>query len=694
MLLNSILFLDSQIQLPFRFTALLPFSEEDKLNMSWLSKLTRYYAIEKEIGQGGRATAFKGVVSDEYGEAIPGSPQIVLKVPNLTIDDYTSSQIKEYLSRQRDEGGREWQLTRKRLFGCEYANPIFDFSVVIEVDYLGELMPLPVSAQRFLHDATSLDEYLLNTKQRAEPFKSKKGVPIDNWNGMADPKKWIELARGIAIGLADIHQRRVVHGDVWPPNIFIKLDKNGNPRPIFIDFGESFPIEPQGNPKEQRDHAYRAPERKDVQSIVTQQADVYSFGKLILHLAIGEEPILSSKYRGHLRREVIREKFKNRNPYIASENPFIIDIICKCVSLDPVKRPSMSDVLRALNTYVDTESYSTVMSKVSDRILHLKETWNVITDELAIRNTSVGPFLEELVDQRLDEIQWMMKGLSNDVINLIDTRERLILGLVSLFQRLGKGDRFLSITTPRMWQGTALGLNGRYFTATELATVRGASIQRAFIVSIQELGEEWATKFSQNLEKLGKTTYNPTASKLSILLNLEINKYLAAKHQGEAPALPNDVQKEAQERLGLVIKSYLDASKELCANKFDKSDYKLSINCEGIYLGLIPVSTLSAMRTLKAAYPVSVFYYSNAKASDQYLLMMTDCLGRNSYRDDVENTSDDIAFLKSKPELRGITVFKSVLGIPEDRIKKLEQIFKQSINIGGWLEELYDELPT
>lgn len=692
MSLKSIPFLDKDISLPLRFTAMLPFDDDDKRQMPWLSNLTRYYGIEKEIGQGGRAIAYKGYVSDESGEPISDS-KIVLKIPNLDIKHYTAEQIKEYLSRQSDEGGREWQLTRRRLYECEYANPIFDFSQVIHVYYLGELMPMPVTAQHFLNSALSLDDYLLQIKQRQEPFKSKQGEPFNNWNGMSDPAKWIELARAIAVGLADIHQRRVVHGDIWPPNIFIKVDSNNKPHPTFIDFGESFPIEP-GGAKTQRDHAYRAPERTDAQSIVTQQSDVYSYGKLILHLAIGEEPILPSIYRGHERREFIKQKFMNRNQSIASENPFIIDIICKCVSIDPVKRLTMNDVLRALNTYVDIDSYTNNATNVSARINSLNEAWNEITTELSTRNASVGPFLEELVDQRMSEIQSMIKGLSNDVINLIDTRERILLGLVSLFQRLGQNDRFISITNPRMWQGSALGLDGRYFSATELATVRGSSIQRAFIISIQELGDTWATKLSQNLEKLINTPHNHKIIKLVTSLNLEINKYIAARQQGEAKDLPEDLQVDARERLKLVLKSYLETSQGLCQNKFDESDeFEISVDCRGIYLGLIPVSTLGAMRTLKASHPFSVFFYSNAEACDQYLLMMTDCSGRNSHRDSDGNNSDDFVFQRSKPELRGITVFKSVLGVPEDRIKKLEQIFQQSTNLGGWIEELYNALP-
>ncbi len=687
-----ITFLGCSIPLPLRFGSRLMFSEADKRDMPWLVG-ERYYGIESELGKGGRAVAYKGFVADKDGNRLIDTPDIVLKIPNLNTDLYTSDQVKEFLRRQSEECGREWQLTRGRLHHCEFANPILDFSVVEDVTYLSELMPMPVTAQLLLHDKVSLDEYLLNTKQRLAPYKSKRGIPVDNWKGMNNPDHWLKLAQCIALGLADIHQRRVVHGDIWPPNIFIKNEADEKPAVVFIDFGESFPIEPKGDPQKQRDHAYRAPERKDAQSIVTWQADVYSFGKLLLHLAIGEEPILSAKYRGHERREIVKSRFAQRNPEIANDNPFIVDIICKCLSLDPIDRPTMTEVSRALNTYVDIGNPSRSLPNISDGLKRLDQTWQEVKAESESRGSGISPFLEEIVEQRLNEVQWMIRGLSNEVVSLGDTRERLILALLGLFQRLGTGDSFLSITTPRMWQGSALGLDGRYFTATALAASRGASIQRSFIFSVQEVGYEWAEQLASNLKSLDKKS-NPAAVTLAQSLDKEIKRYLAACQQGEAHDLPENLQVDARSRIKLIIKSYLDVSGGVCKNAFDQAErFQSSAACKGMYLGLIPVSTLGEMRTLKASYPVSVFYYSNAEERDRFLLMMTECLGRHSLGGSEENTYDDVAFQGASPELRGISVFKSVLGVPEDRIKKLEQIFRLSTSIGYWLDTLYDILP-
>ena len=106
------------------------------------------YHLKKELKKGGRAIALKGFVSNEKGEKLKKTPEIVLKVPNLKTEDFTAGQIKDYLNRQREEGGREWQLTRKRLYGCKYANPIFDLFVE-QIYYLDELMSVPISVRWF-----------------------------------------------------------------------------------------------------------------------------------------------------------------------------------------------------------------------------------------------------------------------------------------------------------------------------------------------------------------------------------------------------------------------------------------------------------------------------------------------------------------------------------------------------------------
>jgi Protein kinase domain len=699
--LDHIPFLGQDVPLPLRFASRLPFSDEDRRDFPWLGSDIRYYGISRELGKGGRAVAYLGYVCDPKGHRLDNTPDIVLKFPNIDTGAYDSDQIYSYLGRLRDEGGREWQLTRRRLRGCEFANPLLDFSNVQDMDYLGQLMPLPVTAQQFLKDPLALDGYLVDIKERKLPYKGKKGIPVDNWNGISDPRNWIRLARGIATGLADIHLRRVVHGDIWPPNIFIKKPVgDSDPQPVFIDFGESFPIEPGGDARNQRDHAYRAPERRTAESMVSEQADVYSFGKLLLHLATGEEPILSNQYTGHERRAVVREKFSQRNNALLVDSPFIIDLICKCIALDPVDRPKMVDVVRSLNSYVDRDRTSAAASRTTIQQLDdLRGTWNAVVDELHQAGSKVSPYLEEMIIQKIDELGWMIRGLTKEVVDLSDTRENIILALINLFEKLQTDDRFLSITSPHLWQGGALGLDGRYFTATALAGGRNASIERGMVFSVQEVGYDWALALSKNLKSIGnRLDSENTAAALSLrdAISREAALFKSERDRGEASEFSEPVMNAARKRLTLVVQSYVEAGKGICKGMFHKGPYKPGSGRLGLYVGLIPTATVGSLRAIKASHPVSIFYFSHAPTPDQYMLMMTDCAGRNSLDgyNELSPLGADISFQLHRPELRGVRVFKSVLGKPEDRIKRLEQRLLQSHSIGDWASSLHEAMPS
>jgi hypothetical protein len=294
-----------------------------------------------------------------------------------------------------------------------------------------------------------------------------------------------------------------------------------------------------------------------------------------------------------------------------------------------------------------------------------------------------------LLGQKLEELERMIGTLNNDVVILRDTRERLMLAMVSLFLRLEAGDRFMSVTSPRMWQGSALGLDGRYFTATKLATRQGATIQRIFVVSVQELGMAWALKWSRNLGKMK----DKRARLLRNMVDAGIRDYNVALKTALPCEMSKELRGEAQLRLQLVLRSYANAFDELGAERFQKDSFQSFNDGHGIYLGLLMEGTMESVKITKASHPVSVFYFGKERPQNRYLLLMTDCHGRNTPGVSLEDGPNQVAAIEAKPELRGITVFKSVLGIPEDRIKRMESPFRLSVNIGSWIHELVDALP-
>jgi hypothetical protein len=182
--------------------------------------------------------------------------------------------------------------------------------------------------------------------------------------------------------------------------------------------------------------------------------------------------------------------------------------------------------------------------------------------------------------------------------------------------------------------------------------------------------------------------------RLASALRAEIKRFRAALQQSEVGLLDEELMGDGRRRLELVLQSYIYVGRVISESRFDSIDpFRSADDCDGLYVGLLPMGTLGAMRTIKAAHPVSIFTFSRVAEKDRFLLVMTDCHGRNAFGNIDEGTQDNVAYQRAQPELRGITVFKSVFGVPQDRARKLEQVFRQSVGVGHWIEILISTLP-
>ncbi|KAG5150873.1 hypothetical protein JHK84_027345 [Glycine max] len=186
------------------------------------------------------------------------------------------------------------------------------------------------------------------------------------------PLDWttrISLVLGAARGLAKIHAEysaaKVPHGNVKSSNIL--LDKNGVA--CISDFGLSLLLNPV--------HAiarlggYRAPEQEQNKRL-SQQADVYSFGVLLLEVLTGRAPSLQypSPARPRMEEEpeqatvdlpkwvrsVVREEWTAevfdqellRYKNIEEELVSMLHVGLACVAAQPEKRPTMEEVVKMI----------------------------------------------------------------------------------------------------------------------------------------------------------------------------------------------------------------------------------------------------------------------------------------------------------------------------------------------------------
>ncbi|KAK1403340.1 leucine-rich repeat receptor-like protein kinase PXC1 [Heracleum sosnowskyi] len=185
------------------------------------------------------------------------------------------------------------------------------------------------------------------------------------------PLDWttrISLVLGAARGLARVHEEyetsRIPHGNVKSSNVL--LDKNGVA--CIADFGLALLLNPVHATA--RLGGYRAPEQVEIKRL-SQKADVYSFGVLLLEVLTGRAPSkflspasshplaeeeeqvvdLPKWVRSVVRDEWTAEVFDQellRYKNIEEELVAMLHVAMACVVPQPEKRPSMSDVAKLI----------------------------------------------------------------------------------------------------------------------------------------------------------------------------------------------------------------------------------------------------------------------------------------------------------------------------------------------------------
>ncbi|RMG48177.1 MAG: serine/threonine protein kinase [Acidobacteria bacterium] len=145
----------------------------------------------------------------------------------------------------------------------------------------------------------------------------------------------LDLAAGVAAGLAAAHRLGIVHRDVKPENVLI--DAEGRPR--LVDFG----IARQGDVHLTREGlvigspAYMAPEQIRGEA-TDQRADLYALGILTYFLVTGREPFTSENVA-----EILQQQLEETPPPPSSLRPGVpaaLDaLLARVLAKDPNRRP-------------------------------------------------------------------------------------------------------------------------------------------------------------------------------------------------------------------------------------------------------------------------------------------------------------------------------------------------------------------
>ncbi|KAK6921434.1 Protein kinase domain [Dillenia turbinata] len=194
-------------------------------------------------------------------------------------------------------------------------------------------------------------------------------------SGGGKPLHWtscLKIAEDVATGLLCIHQTAgLAHGNLKSSNVLLGSDFES----CLTDYGLSSFRDPESIEEPSATSLfYRAPECRGSQKPSTQQADVYSFGVLLLELLTGKTPFQDlvqehgsdiPKWVRSVREEETESGDEPASSQETSEEKLgsLLNIAMACVCVAPENRPAMREVLRMIR---EARAEAQVSSNSSD----------------------------------------------------------------------------------------------------------------------------------------------------------------------------------------------------------------------------------------------------------------------------------------------------------------------------------------
>ncbi len=258
---------------------------EHETKLKWYNKK---YELHEELGHGVWSNVYRAT---EHREAttIPG--MLPLSPPTSPTNDsaFSSRRILAIKKPSRRDAHRILENEARILTylhsyneASSYLVPFYGFDVAQNSIVL-DVVPM------------SLETYAKSARKR----------PLAT-NTMFDPligaETWADLAECLIRGLAFLHSKGCVHGDIKPANILLRLDEKDKMIPLYCDFSSSRVISSVTVPEDVGEVSavtadYTSPEllellhkRNDERAIATFASDVFALAVTLLYAATGESP--------------------------------------------------------------------------------------------------------------------------------------------------------------------------------------------------------------------------------------------------------------------------------------------------------------------------------------------------------------------------------------------------------------------
>jgi serine/threonine protein kinase len=425
------------------------------------------YEIVRPLGEGGRGQTYLALVRQREADAPSNVPAVGTNVviKTVKIDEERGmrsiSYFIDFVDRRLMEEGR----ALSKLKGLQCVAHYVDTGTFRVVLGNGEVL-----VPRFL-----VQEFIKGTVlESALPAR----VNSKDFTGIASAAEWFELSLSIVEALLAVHQRGVVHNDIWHKNIM--LTEEG--RPILIDFGEAIfrtarDLAYVDQPN--RQDPWIAPEWNWTHMRPSRRADIFALGGVFFWMACGAEPPMPEPDIEKAKLD-IEMMIRGRNAQILKENVAIADIVARCRRYDRGLRIADAEKLRReLLTYRREEIATSVVDS-SSRLLE------------RARSLEAGGrvFLIRMADILIRQTERQLEDMCTGVIDIGGGHEDLVSGCVDALASLKKGDEYLAVSTLRFWKPENIGVRGRFLSMTHLCAQRGVNIRRVFLLTEADQRDE------------------------------------------------------------------------------------------------------------------------------------------------------------------------------------------------------------
>lgn len=205
-----------------------------------------------------------------------------------------------------------------------------------------------IYAVEFFREGTCY--YKINEKIEAESMSVSDISKLDSRNLLI-------ILRSLVYSLKILHHAKIVHGDLKPDNVLIKLTSTGTYTTKLIDFDDSYI---SGNPPSDRSLVVGTPEYYSPEmyryitdedgvisgSTLTTKSDIFALGVIFTEFLTGSKPIIPNKYSGTY--SAVEDDAAISFAASVNFTPEMEKLVRRSLKKNPNDRPTIDEVLSSL----------------------------------------------------------------------------------------------------------------------------------------------------------------------------------------------------------------------------------------------------------------------------------------------------------------------------------------------------------